>query len=56
MSDKVDSLKEEKDQAEYKMQQYENLIKCHKLEAESQSSLLKQLELVNFILNFVFIY
>ncbi len=46
MSEVVEGLKEEKEQTDYKLQQYENIIKCQKLEIESKSSILKQLELV----------
>lgn len=45
MNEIVDTLKEDKEQIEFKLQKYENLIKCQKLEIESKSSLLKQYEL-----------
>ena len=47
MNEIVDSLKEDKEQIEFKLQKFENLIKCQKLEIESKSNLLKQYELVN---------
>jgi hypothetical protein len=47
MNEIVDNLKEEKEQIEFKLQKFENLIKCQKLEIESKSNLLKQYELVN---------
>ena len=47
MNEIVDTLKEDKEQIEFKLQKYENLIKCQKLEIESKSSLLKQYELVS---------
>ncbi len=47
MNEIVDVLKEEKEQSEYKLQQYENLIKCQKVEIESKYSLLRQFELVS---------
>lgn len=54
MNEIVDSLKENKEQMEFKLQKYENLIKCQKLELESKSSLLKQYELVSlFETNFI---
>ena len=46
MNDVVENLKLEKDQVEYKLQQYENLLECQKLEIESKSSLLKQFDFV----------
>ena len=46
MNDVVENLKIEKDQVEYKLQQYENLFECQKLEIESKSSLLKQFDFV----------
>lgn len=44
MSDLVNNLKDDKEQAEFKLEQFENLTKCQKLEIESKSSLIKQLE------------
>jgi hypothetical protein len=53
----VDSLKESKEQIEFKLQKFENLIKCQKLEIESKSNLLKQHELVSFYnIQFSFLY
>lgn len=45
MSEIVEGLKDEKEQVNYKLQQYENIIKCQKLDIESKASILKQLEL-----------
>ncbi len=42
----VEKLKGEKEQAEFKLHQFENLIKCQRVEIESKSTLLKQFELV----------
>jgi hypothetical protein len=47
MNEIVDALKEEKEQSEYKLHQYENLMKCQKVEIDSKCSLLRQFELVN---------
>ena len=49
MNEIVDVLKEEKEQTEYKLQQYDNLIKCQKVEIESKCSLLRQFELVGLL-------
>ena len=46
MCEIVEGLKDEKDEAQYKLHQFENLTKCQKLEIESKSSMLKQFELV----------
>jgi uncharacterized protein (UPF0276 family) len=46
MNEIVENLKIEKDQIEYKLQQYENQLECQKLEIESKSSLLKQFDFV----------
>lgn len=46
MNETVTTLKDQKEQVEYKLQQYENLIKCQKLDIESKASLIKQFELV----------
>jgi chromosome segregation ATPase len=55
LSDLVNKLKEEKEQAEYKNEQCENVIKCQKMEIDSKASLVKQLELVSFIFLYEFI-
>ena len=52
MSEIVEGLKDEKEQVNYKLQQYENIIKCQKLDIESKASILKQLELVIFKIEF----
>jgi hypothetical protein len=41
----VNAFKGEKDQFDYKLQQYENVIKCQKLEIDSKTSLIKQFDL-----------
>ena len=46
MNEIVENLKIEKDQIEYKLQQYENQLECQRLEIESKSSLLKQFDFV----------
>ena len=43
----MENLKSQKEQSEYKLEQYENLIKCQRLEIESKSSLVRQFELVS---------
>ena len=43
----ISSLNEEKEQSLYKLQQFENLLKCQRLEIESKTSLIKQIELVS---------
>ena len=50
MNDVVENLKVEKDQLLYKLQQYDNVIDCQKLEIESKASLLKQFDFVIMIL------
>ena len=46
MNEIVEGLKGEKEQEIHKIQQFENLIKCQKLEIESKLSMVKQCELV----------
>ncbi len=46
MSEIVQNFKEEKDQIEYKLKQFDNLIKCQRHEIESKTALLKQFDLV----------
>lgn len=46
MSELVNKLKEEKDQVDYKLEQMESQARCQKMEIESKSLLIKQLELV----------
>lgn len=41
----MNNFKGEKDQFDYKLQQYENVIKCQKLEIDSKTSLIKQFDL-----------
>ena len=47
MNEIVENLKSQREQSEYKLEQYENLIKCQRLEIESKSSLVRQFELVS---------
>lgn len=52
MNDLVDELKQNKEEMEYKLLKYEDIIKCQKLEIDSKSSLIKKFEFVSVICNF----
>jgi hypothetical protein len=63
MTDLVDDLKQNKEEIEYKLVQFEDIIKCQKLDIESKANLIKKFELVIvfvhlkieiFILNSIF--
>ena len=49
MTDLVDDLKQNKEEIEYKLVQFEDIIKCQKLDIESKSNLIKKFELVIFV-------
>jgi hypothetical protein len=48
MNDLVDELKQNKEEIEYKLVKYEDIIKCQKLEIETKTNLIKKFEFVSF--------
>jgi hypothetical protein len=51
MTDLVDDLKQNKEEIEYKLVQFEDIIKCQKLDIESKANLIKKFELVIAFVN-----
>ena len=47
MSEIVDELKQHKEESQYKILQYEDTIKCQKLELDTKQSLIRKFEYVN---------
>ena len=46
LSELVDDLKQQKEEREYKILQYEDIIKCQKLDIDTKANLIKKFEFV----------